>query len=222
VSALEGTTTLPVVGTTKRSYVAVGVALVAGIAGWAWYKRVNGSDTSGDPASYYADTRTGSEVPNDAYVNPAPNADGQSGTGIGGDSVFHAPNTDPEWAQATVDKLSWYEPGYVSATVGKYLARQPLTADEQTLIREAWAQLGHPPGNQPILASATGTGTGTSNPPRVALPAGQGWTRVKPGDSIAGIAKRTGITVAKLYALNRLTPGEWVRVRGLAGPRPPK
>lgn len=161
---LEGTTTLPVVGTTKKSYVAVGVAAVAGLAGWAWYRRANGGDAAGGDTSYYADTRTGSELPTDKYVNPAPNADGQSGTGIGGDSVFHAPNTDPEWAQAAIEALSWYEPGYVSGIVGKYLGHQPLTAEEAGVVREAWAQIGRPPGNQTIVTATTG-GTGTTVPP---------------------------------------------------------
>jgi hypothetical protein len=168
VSALEGNTTLPVVGTTKKSYVAVAVALTAGIVGWAWYKRVNGSDAAGGDTSYYADTRTGSELPTDAYTNPAPNADGQSGTGIGGDSVFHAPNTDPEWAQAAIEALSWYEPGFVSGIVGKYLGHQPLTTTEAAVIREAWAQIGRPPGNQTIVTATTG-GTGNVVPPAAQL-----------------------------------------------------
>jgi hypothetical protein len=161
VSALDGTTTLPGVGTVKKGYVAVGVALTAGIVGYAWYRRTQGADATGGDLSYFADTRTGSELPTDTYTNPAPNADGVSGTGIGGDSVWHAPNTDPEWSQAAIEALSWYEPGFVSAIVGKYLSRQPLSAQEANVVREAWAQIGHPPGNQLIVTSSTGTGTGT-------------------------------------------------------------
>lgn len=152
MSVVEGTVDVPVVGKTKKAYVAVAVALVAGIVGWAWYRRQDGAAADGD-ASFYADTRTGSELPTDTYTNPGSNADGQSGTGIGGDSTWHAPSTDPEWAQDALERLTWYEPGFVSATVGKYLARQPLTSGEQTLIREIWAQIGRPPGNQPIVTT---------------------------------------------------------------------
>lgn len=162
MSGLEGTTTLPVVGTTKKSYVAVGVVLVAGIVGWAYYRRTVGAAAAADGADggLYADTRTGSELPTDQYTNPAPGA-----SGAGDDSsAWSAPKTDPEWAQRAIDALSWYEPGFVSATVGKYLARQPLTtSDEQSVIREAWAQIGRPPGNQPIITAPT-SGPGTTVP----------------------------------------------------------
>jgi hypothetical protein len=139
---------VPAVGKVKKQYAIAGVVAVAGIVGFAWYRR---SRTPADPAASdpYADTRTGSELPTDKYTNPAPNGSGDSGSG------WKAPTTDVEWAQAVVEKLSWYENGFVSATVGKYLARQVLTTDEQTLIREAWAQVGHPPGNQPIVTQTT-------------------------------------------------------------------
>lgn len=157
MTALEGTTDVPVVGKVKKQYVIAAGALVAGIVGYAWWKRRAGATAPADAVDggLYADTRTGSELPTDTYTNPAPNADGQSGTGIGGDSVWHAPSTDQEWAQQALERLSWYEPGYTSAVVGKYLARQPTTPEEQTLIREAWAQIGHPPGNQPLITSST-------------------------------------------------------------------
>ena len=151
MSALEGTTTLPVLGKAKKSYVAVGVALVLGIAGWAWYRRADlaGDDTAVSP---YADTRTGSELPTDEYVNPAPSSSADSST-----TGEKAPTTDPEWAARVIEKLSWYEPGYVSAVVGKYLAKQPITAEEQGVIREAWAQVGRPPGGQSIVVGTTPT-----------------------------------------------------------------
>jgi hypothetical protein len=156
----DTTTTLPAIGKVKTTYVYVGLALVAGIAGYAYWRRSrDGVSADGTDGGLYADTRTGSALPSDTYANPAPNADGQSGTGIGGDSSWRAPATDQEWTQQAVEKLAWYEPGYVSTTAGKYLARQPLSPDEASLIRELWAQIGHPPGNQPIIAATTPAAT---------------------------------------------------------------
>jgi hypothetical protein len=180
---LQGTTTLPGVGKVKTGYVLIGGALVAGIAGYAWWKHQQAAaDPTVDSADggLYADTRTGSELPTDGYTNPAPNADGVSGTDIGGDSVFHAPNTDQEWAQQAIERLSWYEPSYVSAITGKYLARQPLTATEADVIREAWAQIGHPPSNQLIITASTGTGTTTppATTPTMKAPTGLRATKV--------------------------------------------
>jgi hypothetical protein len=228
----DTTTTVPVVGKVKTTYVYVGAALVAGIAGYAWWRR-----SQADPAvdstdgGLYADTRTGSALPTDAYANPAPNADGQSGTGIGGDSTFHAPSTDPEWASAVIDKLSWYEPGYVSATVGKYLARQPTTPDEQTLIREAWAQLGHPPGNQPLV-SAPVPATPTAVPAPTGLRVthvGSTWAQVDWNDvagakgydiSVSGgkLSGHKGNSLTSSYTIGILAPGQryTVSVRAVA------
>lgn len=58
------------------------------------------------------------------------------------------------------------------------------------------------------------------------LPVGTGWYKVRKGDTLASIAKRFKIPVSNLFelntknALNRLSPGEAVRVRGRAGPKP--
>lgn len=152
---LDGTVDVPVVGKTPKKGVAVGVALVVGIVGYAWYRRTEGAD-GGGALDYYADTRTGSELPTDKYTNPAPNADGQSGTGIGGDSTWQAPKTNQEWAQQVIDKLTWYEPSAVSSAVGRYLSRQPVTdALSQSIIREAWAQVGRPPADVPLITSGS-------------------------------------------------------------------
>lgn len=56
---------------------------------------------------------------------------------------------------------------------------------------------------------------------------GTGWAWVRRGDSLASFAAKNGITLAQLKALNsanalnRLTVGEALRVRGAAGPKPP-
>jgi murein DD-endopeptidase MepM/ murein hydrolase activator NlpD len=57
------------------------------------------------------------------------------------------------------------------------------------------------------------------------LKAGVGWRFVKPGDTLASIAKRYGTTEAALRGLNtannlnRFSPGETIRVRYAAGPK---
>lgn len=73
------------------------------------------------------------------------------------------------------------------------------------------------------------TGTGGYNPPPLnpALKKGVGWDWVRKNDTLASIAARwPGATTATLKqlntanALNRLTPGEAIRVRAAAGPGP--
>ncbi len=55
------------------------------------------------------------------------------------------------------------------------------------------------------------------------VPRGYGWVQVKRGDSIASLAKRAKKTQAELWAynglgLNRLTVGEWIKIRSNANP----
>lgn len=154
---------VPAVGKVKQSYVLIGGGLVAGLVGVAWWKRAHAPTASvTDP---YADTRTGSNLP----VDTAPNSGHITPTGPSS-TGWQAPATDPEWAQQVVSTLSWYEQGYVSATVGKYLAGQLLTPDEATLIREAWAQVGKPPGGQHIITSVTGPTQPVPPPPPTPAP----------------------------------------------------
>lgn len=199
---MSETTTLPAVGKVKTAYVYAGFALVAGIAGYAWWRRSQDTGPSvADPT--YVDTRTGSDLPSSGYVNPAPdNADGQSGTGIGGDSVWKAPNTDQEWAQQAIERLTWYEPGYVSSVTGKYLARQPIDSTEANVVREAWAQIGQPPGRQPIVPKSTGTGvTPTPKPttPTMKAPTGLKASRVDRTGVRLDWAPLTGVKGYALY-----------------------
>lgn len=158
------TVDVPVVGKVKPAYVYAGLAAVGGVVIYAYWSRRK-SDQAASAPDYYADLRTGSETPNDDFVNPAPNNSGNPGSeGTG------APRTDEEWARRTVERLSWYEQGYVSQVTGKYLARQPVTPDEATLIREAWAQVGRPPGNQPIIPVTGAPGPTPPTPPTPPVP----------------------------------------------------
>ena len=163
---LTGTVNVPGAGKLPKKYVAVGVAGIVGIVGWAYYRRSIGADEA-DEESYYADTRTGASTGNDAYDNPGGiESDDQADD----DDAWKPPTTDQEWSQRVIEMLSWYEPGFVSQTLGKYLSRQPLTADEATLIREAWAQVGQPPGKQVIITKTTVT-TPTPTTPKPTTPA---------------------------------------------------
>lgn len=75
-----------------------------------------------------------------------------------------------------------------------------------------------PPTTGPAVKPAGGAGHGTGP--------GWGWYKVKAGDSYASIEKNATVSAANLFkfntkaALNRLTPGEWVKTRSAAGPRP--
>jgi Fibronectin type III domain. len=149
VSMLEGTTTIPVAGKVPKKVVVIGGAVAAGVVGLAWWRRSR--SLSEETAPPVADPRTGSDLPSDAFENP-----GSIDT-TAPEEAPRAPRTDQEWSQRVVEVLNWYEPGFVSSTVGKYLGGQILTSDEAGMVREAWALVGRPPGGQMIRTSPTPT-----------------------------------------------------------------
>lgn len=152
---------VPVIGPTKSVYVYGGLAVVAVVVGYAYWKRSAGG--AEDP-SYYADLRTGSSTGSDAYEGANDSISGTSGSAAY-DAVPKVPTTDQEWTAAVVATLTHYEPEYLYAVLGKYLARQPISAEEAVAVRAAWAAVGRPPGNQQILTAADTSTPGTSKAP---------------------------------------------------------
>jgi peptidoglycan hydrolase-like protein with peptidoglycan-binding domain len=158
------TVNLPVFGKTKTVYVYGAAAVVAVVVAYAYWKRSQGLDGGAEETSYYADLRTGSSTGDDAYEGA-----NDSVTGTGGSSYYDSlpavPTTDQQWTAAVVASLTHYEPDYLYSVLGKYLARQPLGSDEQTLVRAAWAAVGRPPGGQQIITATDTSTPGTSKAP---------------------------------------------------------
>ena len=65
--------------------------------------------------------------------------------------------TDAEWVQRAIDLLQqWgWDPNLLATTLGKYIGRQPLSPQEQDIVRTAQGSLGLPPGLQPIIPIGT-------------------------------------------------------------------
>lgn len=164
MSTLDGTAQVPVVGKVQKKYLAVAGVAAVGVVAAVWYRRSRVMTEAAGGGGYYADTRTGSNLPTDTAADSGSIDTGDQGD----DGGWKAPRTDQEWAQQVLERLSWYEQGFVSSVVAKYLAGQPITSpDEQTVIREAWAQVGTPPGGQRLITSPTSNPT----PPPTTTPA---------------------------------------------------
>lgn len=88
---------------------------------------------------------------------------GQNGTVLGGLGTVagQLPGTNAQWFQAAETYMvgQGYDPLATGAALGKYLAGQPLTSDQMTLVQTAIGAEGNPPTSVP--------------PPHVAPPAGQ-------------------------------------------------
>lgn len=189
------TVDLPVFGKTKRVYLYGALAAVAVIAGYAYWKRSATGGAAAEP-SYYADLRTGSDTGSDAYEGANDSVTGTAGSSYY-DDLPAVPTTDQQWTAAVVNSLTYYEPGYLYGVLGKYLARQPLSIDEATVIRSAWAAVGRPPGNQQILTATDTSTPGTSKAP--AAPTGLKLSRIDTKSITFTWSPVTGATSYMVY-----------------------
>lgn len=159
------TVAVPVVGQVERKWLIGGGALVAVLVGYAYWRRRGSTSSTGiDPNAI--DPLTGLTYAAEAaqtsgYVNPNP---GASGADTVTDTSTTAITTNVQWSNAVESALGGiYDEAFITSTLGKYLAGQPLTSDEAMLVRAAWAFVGHPPDDKQIILTTTGSTPGGSN-----------------------------------------------------------
>jgi hypothetical protein len=163
----EGTVSLPGIGPTKKIYVIVGGAGIALVVAYMYYRHAQAAS-----ANDTTDTGTGEDYAgtgtdgSDAYSGAYGSISGTSGSDYY-DSVTATPTTDQEWVALVEDYLNYLEQDYLVTTLGKYLDKKGLTADEAATIRSAWAVAGHPPGNQSIILATDSSSPGTVTTPDV-------------------------------------------------------
>jgi hypothetical protein len=122
----SGTVKLPGVGPVKKVYVYVGVGAVGVLAAYLMWRR---QQAAADVTPADADLGTG--------LTTDPGSDVYGGATAGGaptpdPDITPMPKTNVEWTQQVLDYFNWLEPGYVTSTIGKYLARVPLSSEEAT------------------------------------------------------------------------------------------
>ncbi len=141
---------VPAVGRVKKTYVIAGAAVVAGIVGYAWWRR---GQAPADIPAY-----TEEDVISDGIADTAGGvAGGSANSGGASHDGSTAPDTDAEWAQQANELLGGlFEPGALSVALGRYLTHQSLTSDQANMVRATIGQLGYPPGGQYPLDTSTG------------------------------------------------------------------
>lgn len=163
----SGSVKLPGIGPVKKTYLFVGVGAVGILAAYIVWRRQQAASAAAEvPADASLGdgltTPAGSDVYQGATAGGAPTAD---------PNITPMPTTNIEWTQQVLDYFSWLEPGFVTSTVGKYLARVPLSTDEADFVRQAWAARGKPPeGPTTFTLTTDGNTTGSTTMPSV--PAG--------------------------------------------------
>jgi hypothetical protein len=157
-----GTVNLPVVGAVQSRWLYIGAGVVVVVVGGAWYlKARRGAQVTYDPA-------TGSVNGSGLYTNPVPNP---PDSGVPVETMPGIIDTNAEWSAAAVEALqnNGWDGQFASVAIGKYLAEQAVTKDEERAILAAWALVGKPPVNPPLIHLETSTSTpgggSTQQPP---------------------------------------------------------
>jgi hypothetical protein len=163
----------------KQKKIAIGVAAVGG-AGYLYYRhRANAAAAAAAPA----DT-SGTSAADTAALGlssaTGPGVYGAQGSAASSTTVGSV-TTNQDWYAAALSGAE--DAGYDAAAAGvalsAYLAHQPLTAAQQTIVRIGLAAAGNPPsGTFTIITAPGGSAPGTPAPPSAVTPAVPGNLRV--------------------------------------------
>lgn len=169
---MADTVKLPAIGQVDKKYVYAGVAVVAGIAIYAYWSANRAANAEPTTSDYTGEAQDGSEYfagTDYAYDGGVSEYTGATGSQ---NPVYvdsnPLPSTNAEWATMAVDKLTdiGYDALTASAAIGKYLARLDLSEAQADIVRQATALLGNPPsGEYPIKVAAPTPSTPTSQTP---------------------------------------------------------
>ena len=211
---------VPGVGNVDRKWVIAGLGGVAAIVVYAYWRR---SQAPEEEPLGEGETYLGDEWSPDAYIG-ADTPGGQTYTPEVRDDIV---NTNAEWAQRVVDLLEGvgYDRNLAAATIGKYLAGQPLTATEKILVQAAIGLLGNPPaGAIPIWSIPTPPTTPTPTTPKPTPKPGTDTPRgdrVNTTQSLTSYARHfsSSTSAASIEGTKRqiLTLNPWLK-RAIIGP----
>jgi hypothetical protein len=150
---MAGQIKLPGIGPVDKKWVYVGGALIAGIAGYAYFTR---SATSEEPevSDYTTEPDYAMDGGEDEYVNPGGSEDPVE------EDYVSAPTNNAEWSQKAISYLTDHGYNALAApiAVGRYMARKSLNSNQANMVRVATAALGPPPsGSFPIKVTPGGS-----------------------------------------------------------------
>jgi hypothetical protein len=135
---------LPAVGHVSRKTMIYGGVAAGGYVAWRWWHaRQAAAAAAAGPAPLPVDTsNTGASQGATGFTNPDPGGGSGSTTYNGGGM-----KTDADWSTKTTSDLAniGYNAQAVAVALGLYLSSQPLTADQQMIVRVAWGMEGKPP-----------------------------------------------------------------------------
>lgn len=137
----ETTINVPGLGATKKTYVYVGAAAVAGILAIAYYRRA-----SQPPVSAPVETGPNPDLVPDSEYESVGSTDTGSWDLTGGTI-----STNAEWTQRATTYLAntGWSPQFVQTALGAFFQREGLTKEQQDAVKAAIAAFGPPPKDGP-------------------------------------------------------------------------
>jgi hypothetical protein len=235
VVSVSDTIDIPQVGPVKKSYVTIGLAVSAGIVGYAYIKHRKSSTAlqqSGADAQYAVDQAT----------TPGNYASGSTtNSTVSTTLAGQLPTDNATWFDVAVQKLgdAGYDRGTVTAAIALWEAHKPLTQDQANIVAAARAAVGEDPpvgGPYPVTIQTTGSGSGASGVPPTPHIAFQsstanryGFTLVATGSptatsyvwhvgpgTLTGNGSHTIETSTNVVSFNGLAPGTTYMANALA------
>lgn len=163
----EATIDLPGAGPVKKQWVYIGLAGVAAVVGYAYWKRSQDGPTA--PVEPGIDDYSGGLQT------------GSSGSTTGGlawepadppDPDDLPPTTNAAWTQRAVSYLTQlnFDPQVAAIALGKYLAKLPLVPSEADIVRTALGAIGKPPVGEFNLIMVPNPPPGGTPPPPAGTP----------------------------------------------------
>lgn len=158
----SATIDLPGAGPVKKQWIYIGLAGVAAVVGYAYWKRSQQAATAPmEPGidDYTGGVQTGSSGSTTGGLTWEP-ADP-------GDPDDLPPSTNAVWTQRAISYLSQinFDAQVVAAALGKYLARLPLVPAEADIVRTAEGAIGKPPVGTYQIVMVPNPPTGPVTPP---------------------------------------------------------
>lgn len=138
----------------KRGKIAVAAA-AAGVAGLLWYRSRQNAAAAAVPAS--DQVAPGATDPLGMSSDTGPGVYGATGT-ASSTTVVGNVSTNADWYASALSAVedAGYDAGTAATALGAYLAHQPLTAAQQTIVRIGLAAAGTPPvGTFTIITAPT-------------------------------------------------------------------
>lgn len=148
---IGGTIDLPQIGPVPKVAVFGVVGAAVAFVGWKYYQNRNAAtDTTTDTGTDTGFTDGSGSAPDTSALGPINGSYGGY-TGVSGDAGTDTSGsivTNAAWSNDALTKLTdagSYSSSDIVAALGNYLGGQPLSSDQQTIVRAAIAVSGYPP-----------------------------------------------------------------------------